>query len=82
MTNGEFQTKLCGGARLLTSRFRCGAHLSFYGVIVLLEAPVFRAFSLTPCFSWVFAIVSVSEPLQRFIGTRETAEAVGRPSSR
>jgi hypothetical protein len=47
-----------------------------------LKVPVFTALSLTPCFSWVFAVVVMSEPLERFIGTRETAEAVGWPSSR
>jgi hypothetical protein len=33
-------------------------------------------------FSWVFAGVAGSEPLERFIGKRETAQAVGRPSLR
>jgi hypothetical protein len=35
----------------------------------LLKVPVFAALSLAPCFSWVFAVVAMSEPLERFIGT-------------
>ena len=52
------------------------AHLNFCGDGALLKGPVFTAILLAPCFSWVLAVVVTSEPLERFIGTRKTAEAV------
>jgi hypothetical protein len=58
------------------------AHLNFCGGGVLLKVPVFTALSLAPCFSWVLVVVVTSEPLERFIGARKTAEAVVRSSSR
>ena len=37
---------------------------------------VFAPLSLTPCFSGVFEMVLISEPLQRFVSAGETVETV------